>query len=45
MSAEIVVCFFWNEHKDEKQCLKCGKLRSVVDVNDAGETEVRRGCK
>jgi hypothetical protein len=25
--------------------LKCGKLRYIEDVNDAGETEVRRGCK
>jgi hypothetical protein len=28
---------FWKEHKDEKQCLKCGKLRYVKVVNDDGE--------
>jgi hypothetical protein len=28
---------FWKEHKDGKQCLKCGKLRYVQDVNDDGE--------
>jgi hypothetical protein len=30
---------FWKEHKDEKQCLKCGKPRYVKVVNDDGETE------
>jgi hypothetical protein len=29
---------FWKEHKEEKQCLKCGKLRYVKVVNDDGET-------
>jgi hypothetical protein len=29
--------FFWKEHKDEKQFLKCGKLRYVEIVNDDGE--------
>jgi hypothetical protein len=29
---------FWKEHKDEKQCLKCGKPRYVEVVNDDGET-------
>jgi hypothetical protein len=29
---------FWREHKDEKQCLKCGKPRYVKVVNDDGET-------
>jgi hypothetical protein len=29
--------FFWKEHKDEKQCLKCGKLRYIEVVNDDGE--------
>jgi hypothetical protein len=28
---------FWNEHKDKKQCLKCGKPRYTEDVNDDGE--------
>jgi hypothetical protein len=28
---------FWKKHKDEKQCLKCGKPRYVEDVNDDGE--------
>jgi hypothetical protein len=28
---------FWKEHKDEKQCLKCGKLRYVEVVNEDGE--------
>jgi hypothetical protein len=31
---------FWKEHKDEKQCLKCGKPRYVEDVNDDGETVI-----
>jgi hypothetical protein len=30
--------FFWKEHKDEKQYLKCGKPRYVEVVNDDGET-------
>jgi alkylated DNA repair dioxygenase AlkB len=38
MSTEIVVCFFWKEHMDEKQCLKCGKPRYIEVVNDDGET-------
>jgi hypothetical protein len=29
---------FWKEHKDEKQCLKCGKPRYVEVVNVDGET-------
>jgi hypothetical protein len=29
---------FWKEHKDGKQCSKCGKPRYVEDVNDDGET-------
>jgi hypothetical protein len=28
---------FWKEHKDEKQCLKRGKLRYIEVVNDDGE--------
>jgi hypothetical protein len=28
---------FWKEHKDEKQCLKCGKPRYIEVVNDDGE--------
>jgi hypothetical protein len=29
---------FWKEHKEEKQCLKYGKLRYVEVVNDDGKT-------
>jgi hypothetical protein len=29
---------FWKEHKDKKQCLKCGKPRYIKVVNDDGET-------
>jgi hypothetical protein len=29
---------FWKEHKEEKQCFKCGKSRYVEVVNDDGET-------
>jgi hypothetical protein len=40
---KIEVCrnsciLFWKEHKEEKQCLKCGKLRYIEVVNDDGET-------
>jgi hypothetical protein len=28
---------FWKEHKGEKRCLNCGKLRYVEVVNDDGE--------
>jgi hypothetical protein len=42
MSAKIVVWFFWKEHKDEKQCLKCGKLRYVEVVNDDGEMVITK---
>jgi hypothetical protein len=37
MSTEIVVCFFWKEHKEENKCLKYGKPRYVDVVNDDGE--------
>jgi hypothetical protein len=29
---------FYKEHKNEKKCLKCGKLRFVEVVNEDGET-------
>jgi hypothetical protein len=29
---------FWKEHKEENTCLKCGKPRYIVVVNDDGET-------
>jgi hypothetical protein len=29
--------FFWNEHKKENKCLKCGKLKYVEVINDDGE--------
>jgi hypothetical protein len=28
---------FWNEHINEKKCLKCGKSRSIEVINDDGE--------
>jgi hypothetical protein len=37
MSAKIVICFFWKEHKDKKQCLKYSKSRYVKVVNDDGD--------
>jgi hypothetical protein len=37
MSTEIVVCFFWKEHREENKCLKYGKPRYVDVVNDDGE--------
>jgi hypothetical protein len=38
MSTKIDICFFWNEHKEENKCLKCGKSRYVKVINDDGET-------
>jgi hypothetical protein len=29
---------FWKEHKDEKQCLKCGKPMYIEVVSNDGET-------
>jgi hypothetical protein len=29
---------FWKEHKDKKQCFKCGKPRYIEVVNYDGET-------
>jgi hypothetical protein len=29
---------FWKEHKEEKKCLKCGKLRYVEVINYDGES-------
>jgi hypothetical protein len=37
MCAKITAWFFYKEHKNEKKCLQCGKLRFVEVVNKDGE--------